>query len=153
FPVVDITLTRHQASVWTITAVRSLSLDDLDDTAQTRFADALDAFSHKIWRTRRANKGYKYDVAILHNPEEALPPSNKGALKSFQKADNELGLNVEFITWKGASRSDEYDARCIRETTNVDHHACQSAQNGGNMGLLVIDSPAGIVRCSNNVYL
>ena len=153
FPVIDITLTRHQASVWTITAVRSLSLDDLDDTAQTRFADALDAFSHKIWRTRRANKGYKYDVAILHNPEEALPPSNKGALKSFEKAGKELGLNVEFITWKDASRIGEYDALFIRETTKVDHHTYQIAQNAENMGLLVIDSPTDIMRCSNKVYL
>lgn len=153
FPVVDFILTRHRTSVWTITEVNCRSLDDLDDPAQTKFAEALDVFSSKIWRSRRANRSYKYDVAILHNPEEALPPSNKAALKAFAKAGREVGLNVEFITYKEASRIGEYDALFIRETTNVDHHTYRIAQSAENQGLLVIDSPTDIMRCSNKVYL
>ncbi|TVV43658.1 RimK family protein [Thalassolituus sp. C2-1] len=153
FPVLDIILTRHQPGVWTISRVHCCSLDDLDDAGQTRFAEALDAFSHKIWRNRRSGKRFKYDLAILHNPEEALPPSNKGALKAFEKAGKDLGLNVDFITWKDASRIGEYDALFIRETTRVDHHTYQIAQNAENQGLLVIDSPTDIMRCSNKVYL
>ncbi|MCT7359559.1 RimK family protein [Thalassolituus pacificus] len=153
FPVLDITLTRHQPGVWTISTVTCCSLDDLDDAGQTQFAEALNTFSHKIWRNRRSGKRFKYDLAILHNPEEALPPSNKGALKAFEKAGKDLGLNVDFITWKDASRIGEYDALFIRETTRVDHHTYQIAQSAENQGLLVIDSPTDIMRCSNKVYL
>lgn len=153
FPVVDIRLTRHRSAVWTISEVRCLSLDDLDDGEQTEFANALDTFSHKIWRTRRAIRSYKYDLAILHNPDEKLPPSNKGALKLFEKAGKEIGLNVEFITYKDAAHIGEYDALFIRETTNVDHHTYRLALSAENQGLLVIDSPADIMRCSNKVYL
>lgn len=152
FPVTDVTLTRHQAGVWTLTGIRCLSLDDMDEQSQSRFAEALDAFSHKIWRTRRS-KRFKYDVAILVNPEEALPPSNKGALKAFEKAGKDIGLNVDFITWRDASRVGEYDALFIRETTSVDHHTYAIAQSAENQGLLVIDSPTDIMRCSNKVYL
>ena len=153
FPVTDVTLTRHRAAVWTIDAVHCLALDDLDDEAQTLFANALDAFSHKIWRNRRSIRRYKYDLAILVNPEEALPPSNKGALKEFEKAGRDLGLNVDFITYRDAGRIGEYDALFIRETTRVDHHTYEIAQHAENLGLLVIDSPTDIMRCSNKVYL
>lgn len=153
FPAVNITLTRHRAGVWTITEVICLSLDDLDDPAQTEFAEALNLFSHKIWRTKRSTKGYKYDLAILYDPDEKLPPSNKAALKAFEKAGKEIGLNVEFITHLDASRVGEYDALFIRETTRVDHHTYAIAQAAENQGLLVIDSPGDIMRCSNKVYL
>ena len=153
FPVTEVTLTRHQASVWTIRDIRCLSLDDLDDEAQTRFAEALDAFSHKIWRIKRSGKRFKYDLAVLVNPDEELPPSNKGALKAFEKAGRDLGLNVDFITYRDAPRIGEYDALFIRETTRVDHHTYAIAQSAENQGLLVIDSPTDIMRCSNKVYL
>ncbi|MBQ0726329.1 MAG: RimK family protein [Thalassolituus sp.] len=153
FPVLDVTLTRHQAGVWTISNIQARSLDELDEAAETQFAAALDAFSHKIWRNRRSSKRYKYDLAILVNPDEQLPPSNKGALKAFEKAGKDIGLNVDFITHKDASRIGEYDALFIRETTRVDHHTYQIAQHAENLGLLVIDSPTDIMRCSNKVYL
>ncbi len=153
FPVLDVALTRLHANLWAISALKSLHLEELDDDAETEFANALDVFSHKIWHSRRSVKNYKYDLAILYNPEEKLPPSNKGALKNFEKAGKEIGLNVEFITHKEASRIGEFDALFIRETTNVDHHTYRIAQAAENQGLLVIDSPADIMRCSNKVYL
>ncbi|WP_300432558.1 RimK family protein [uncultured Thalassolituus sp.] len=153
FPVVDVSFTRVQANLWVISSVQVRALDELEEASQTEFAEALDTFSHKIWRTRRSSKRYKYDVAILVNPEEALPPSNKGALKAFEKAGKELGLNVDFITHRDANRVGEYDALFIRETTQVDHHTYRIAQSAENQGLFVIDSPTDIMRCSNKVYL
>ncbi|MDK2776321.1 MAG: RimK family protein [Pseudomonadota bacterium] len=153
FPVTDITLKRHQPDVWTIESVSVVALDQLSDEEQTLFASALDKFSHKIWRNRRSLKRYKYDLAILVNPDEKLPPSNKGALKAFDKAGRDLGLNVDFISYRDAARIGEYDALFIRETTRVDHHTYAIAQAAENQGLLVIDSPTDIMRCSNKVYL
>lgn len=153
FPVLDICLVRLQANLWAIRELKSLHLEELDDSDQDAFAQALDVFNRKIWRNKRSTKNYKYDVAMLYNPDEKLPPSNKGALKAFQKAGKEIGLNVELITHQSASRIGEFDALFIRETTNVDHHTYRLAQAAENQGLLVIDSPADIMRCSNKVYL
>lgn len=153
FPIVDICFKRIQENLWVIDLLNVRSLDELDDTGETEFAAALDAFSHKIWRNRRTMKRFKYDVAILVNPEEALPPSNKGALKAFEKAGKNVGLNVDFITARDESRIGEYDALFIRETTKVDHHTYRIAQAAENQGLFVIDNPTDIMRCSNKVYL
>lgn len=153
FPIADIAFKRIQENLWVIDQLNVRSLDELDDAGETEFASALDTFSHKIWRNRRSNKRFKYDIAILVNPEEALPPSNKGALKAFEKAGKDLGLNVDFITPRDENRIGEYDALFIRETTNVDHHTYRIAQAAENQGLLVIDSPTDIMRCSNKVYL
>jgi len=57
----------------------------LDDPEQTVFAEALDKFSKKVWRKGRARKAARYDLAMLINPEEKLPPSNRGALKNLLK--------------------------------------------------------------------
>jgi len=153
FPVFDTVLQRVRENLWIIQAISVVPLTALEDQDQTRFAEALDTFSSKIWRLKRINKRFKYDLAILVNPEEKLPPSNKGALTAFEKAGREAGLNVEFITWQDASRIGEYDALFIRETTNVDHHTYRIAQQAENAGLVVIDSPRDIMRCSNKVYL
>lgn len=153
FPVLDLCLVRLQANLWAIRELKSLHLEELGDADQEAFADALEVFNRKIWRNKRSAKNYKYDVAMLYNPDEKLPPSNKGALKAFQKAGKEIGLNVELITHQTASRIGEFDALFIRETTNVDHHTYRLAQAAENQGLLVIDSPADIMRCSNKVYL
>ncbi|MDF1763686.1 MAG: RimK family protein [Oleibacter sp.] len=153
FPLLNIRLKRVQEKLWVIDSIATLSLDQLDEPQQTFFAEALDSFSHKIWRNKRSAKRYKYDVAILVNPEEALPPSNKGALKAFEKAGKEIGLNVDFITPADAPRIGEYDALFIRETTKVDHHTYRMAQSAENQGLLVIDHPSDIMGCANKVYL
>jgi len=41
----------------------------------------------------------------------------------------------------------------IRETTAIDHHTYRLASRAENMGLVVIDDPASILRCCNKVYL
>lgn len=153
FPVLDIVLTKVQSDFWVIHQLDVPALDQLHEKEQDAFAAALDAFSHKMWRTRKASKGYKYDVAILVNPDEALPPSNKGALQAFVQAGKQMGLNMDFIHPTDASRIGEYDALFIRETTRVDHHTYRMAQLAENQGLVVIDSTRDIMRCSNKVYL
>lgn len=153
FPVFDLSLRRIQSGLWVIDQLSPVPMASLNEEEQTRFADALDQFSHKIWRLKKTSKTFKYDVAVLVNPDEALPPSNKGALNAFVKAGKSMGLNLEFITPAEAHRVAEYDALFIRETTRVDHHTYRIAQRAENAGLLVVDSTQDIMRCSNKVYL
>ena len=90
---------------------------------------------------------------MLVNPEEQLPPSDKKALKKFIQAGNELGVDVEVITQRNFLRLPEYDGLFIRETTNVNHRTYRFARRADAEGLVVIDDPGSILRCTNKVYL
>ena len=140
-------------SRWEIVSLRAVSPRGLDDAAQTEFADALDHFSRRIWRGARKRRRYRYDLAILVDPGESLPPSNRGALKSFIRAGRELGIDVELITRRDYPRLLEFDALFIRETTAIDHHTYRFARKAEAEGMVVIDDPGSILRCTNKVYL
>lgn len=150
-PVLRITLRLQQQ--WEITDLSAISPRHLDDGMQTLFAEALDKFSKKVWRKSRARKAARYDLAILINPSEQLPPSNRGALKKFINAGRQMGIDVELITHNHYGRIPEFDGLFIRETTAIDHHTYRFAKKAEAEGLVVIDDPTSILRCANKVYL
>ena len=102
-------------------------------------------------RTRKSSS--RYDLAILLDPEEKDPPSNEKALRRFEKAAVKLGLRPERIDRDDYGRLAEFDALFIRTTTRVDHYTYRFSQRAAAEGLVVIDDPVSIVRCSNKVYL
>ncbi|HEX4148599.1 MAG TPA: RimK family protein [Pirellulales bacterium] len=95
----------------------------------------------------------KYDLAILVNAEEPLPPSNDKALQRFVKAAESHGLHAEMIGRDDYARLAEFDALFIRETTAVGHHTYRFARRAAIEGLVVMDDPESILKCSNKVYL
>jgi glutathione synthase/RimK-type ligase-like ATP-grasp enzyme len=113
---------------------------------------ANEHFTGKRRRTRRRPVP-RYDLAILHNPDDTLPPSDTVALRRFERAAEALDLSVEFITKDDYGRLAEFDALFIRETTSVNHHTYRFAQRAAAEGLVVIDDPQSILKCSNKVYL
>ena len=150
-PVLEVSLVFRQQ--WEINGLKPVSHRVLDDPQQTVFAEALDKFSKKVWRKGRARKAARYDLAMLINPEEQLPPSNRGALKKFIKIGRELGIEVELISQQHYGRLPEFDALFIRETTGIDHHTYRFAKKAEAQGLVVIDDPTSMLRCANKVYL
>ena len=46
----------------------------------------------------------------------------------------------------------EFDALFIRETTAVNHHTYRFARRAPAEGMVVIDDPESIIRCTNKVY-
>jgi len=151
-PILEVTL-RYYAQHWEIVGLKAISHRHLDDAQQTVFADALDKFSTKVWRKGRTRKAARFDLAILVNPEEQLPPSNRGALKKFIKIGRQLGIEIEMITQHDYVRLPEFDGLFIRETTNIDHHTYRFAKKAEAEGLVVIDDPTSMLRCTNKVYL
>jgi glutathione synthase/RimK-type ligase-like ATP-grasp enzyme len=150
-PLLDIELRYRER--WQIVSLRAVSPGSLGDDAQTAFADALDHFSRQIWRGARKRRRYRYDLAILVDPGEALPPSNRSALKSFIRAGRGLGIDVELVTRRDYPRLPEFDALFIRETTAIDHHTYRFARKAEAEGMVVVDDPDSILRCTNKVYL
>lgn len=150
-PILQITLRLQQQ--WEISDLSAVSPKQLDDAMQSFFADALDKFSKKIWRKSRVRKTARYDMAILINPAETLPPSNRGALKKFMQVGRQMGIDVELITQNHYARIPEFDGLFIRETTAVDHHTYRFAKKAEAEGLVVIDDSTSILRCANKVYM
>ncbi|WP_245748784.1 RimK family protein [Oceanisphaera psychrotolerans] len=150
-PVLELTFKKR--SRWELAGLATLSPRELQGEEEDRFAEALEAYSRIIWRKPKATKRYRYDLAMLVNPDEALPPSDPKALKRFVKAGERAGVNVELVTRKDYQRLAEYDGLFIRETTAIDHHTFRFAQKAEHEGLVVIDSPTSILRCANKVFL
>ncbi len=138
---------------WAIEEVKSLSIHQLEEGEQDEFAAALDQFSDNVWKRPRRRRTYAFDLAILADPREQLPPSNRKALERFVVAGRQIGINVDLIAKRDYPRLTEYDGLFIRETTAVDHHTYQFAQKAEHLNIPVIDDPNSIVRCANKVYL
>lgn len=96
---------------------------------------------------------YRYDIAILFDPNTVDRPSNPRAIQRFCRAAEHLGMRPMVIGLEDYGRVAEYDALFLRETTYVNHHTYRFARRAQAEGLVVIDDPESIIRCTNKVYL
>ncbi len=94
-PILLVEFRRQQG--WHIEGVRPGVLNRLRSDQEDVFADALDGFSRRAWRMPRSRRVARYDMAILHDPDEALPPSSPQALANFVRVGASLGIDVELI--------------------------------------------------------
>jgi len=146
-------VTFERTDEWTIQQVSPLPFTRVppdDHPMVLAFAEKF--FSKKAFRRSR-QQHYAYDLAILSNPHEAAPPSDAEALQKFMQAAERAGFNAELITRDDYSRLAEFDALFIRETTAVNHHTYRFARRAHAEGLVVIDDPWSILRCTNKVFL
>ncbi len=150
-PILQVTLRFRER--WFIESIKPTSINTLQEGEEDLFAHALETFNKSVWRKPKSRKKYRYDLAILVNPEEKLPPSDKAALKKFVTVGKQLGLDVDLITKKDYVRLAEYDALFIRETTAIDDHTYRFAKRAEMEGMVVIDDPQSILRCTNKIYL
>jgi glutathione synthase/RimK-type ligase-like ATP-grasp enzyme len=138
---------------WQLRNIRPLAMSELSaDQRSFVLQAAHEYFSVKRRRAPRRPQS-RYDLAILHDPADPMPPSNKRALARFEAAAEALDMGVEFITREDAGRLAEFDALFIRETTSVNHHTYRMARRAQAEGLVVIDDPDSILKCTNKVYL
>lgn len=128
-------------------------LKALDAAGRELFARGLDAYTRRAPPARQAAAAPRYALAVLHDPKEAMPPSNAKALERLEKAGRALGVRVDRISRRDIARLAEYDALFVRETTNLDHHTYRFARRAEAEGIPCIDDAASILRCCNKVYL
>lgn len=138
---------------WQINFIKTVSLQNLREEQRSEFVDGLQHYLSSRRRSQKQRSQARYDMAILHNPDEKLPPSNMGALRKFIQAGKQLGLDVELIRSKDYNCLGEYDALFIRETTAIEHHTYRFATRAEAEGIVVMDDPNSIVKCTNKVYL
>lgn len=138
---------------WFIQSIKTIALDEIPETHLSMVnLFAKEYFDKKRYMPARPDK-YAYDLAILVNPDEKSPPSDRRAIQKFIDAAEDIGFSTELVTRKDYHRIGEFDALFIRETTGVNHHTYRFARRAQSEGLVVIDDPDSILRCSNKVYL
>lgn len=150
-PILDVKLVWRER--WQLETIRACTFEDLNSPEREQFLADMAAFTQRVWRRPRQRKSSRWDLAILVNPEEKLPPSNPQALKRMQRAGNKLGLSCELINPHDYGRLSEFDALFIRETTEINHHTYRFARKAQLEGLVVMDDPTSILRCCNKVFL
>lgn len=150
-PIMRVTLANRPKNQ--IENIQNLYLEELNEQQEDLFALALDTFNQKVWRQARHHKVARFDLAILHDPEEKLPPSNKGALNKFISLARKMNVNAELITEEDTARLLEFDGLFIRQTTALNHLTYRLAQKAHQADMVVIDDPLSIIRCTNKVYL
>jgi glutathione synthase/RimK-type ligase-like ATP-grasp enzyme len=100
----------------------------------------------------RPDEEFRYDLAILWSKDDPNAPSDERAIRRFIRAARSRGIRAVVIEPDEAARIAEYDALFIRETTAVEHHTFRMARRADREGMVVLDDPQSIIRCSNKVY-
>ncbi|WP_019603865.1 RimK family protein [Teredinibacter turnerae] len=133
--------------------VTRVSLASLSEAEQSFAQEVLASYARQSWRKRGASKKYRWEMAMLVDENEAVPPSDKGALSRFISAGKKLGIRIQQVTAAEIGSLNQYDGLFIRETTAIDHHTYRLAREAEESGLVVMDDPESILRCCNKVYL
>ncbi len=137
---------------WIIKSIKVRTFNTIGTEEQSlMYQFALNYFNKKRHNYPKLTN-YTYDIAVLVNPNEENPPSNNEALEKLRIAANKKGVYLEFITKKDRDKINEFDALFIRETTNVNHYTYEFSRLAFAEGLVVIDDPWSILRCSNKIY-
>ena len=149
-PLFEVTFVKSDS--WIIKNMKVLTLEKItDDNVDIVNASAKKYFNKKRFEKSKL-KNYKYDIAVLVNPDEKTPPSCPKALQKFKKAANKKGLYLEFIARADVNKINEFDALFIRETTNVNDYTYEFSRIAYSEGLVVVDDPWSIMKCSNKIY-
>ncbi|MBF0175901.1 MAG: RimK family protein [Magnetococcales bacterium] len=152
FPLIKIRI-RRKTKRWAITSIRPLGLHQVYTAQRAFFETSLRSYTRAPARPKANRVPELYNLAILHDPHEALPPSNPKALERFIRVSRALRMEVELITRKDYHRIPEFDALFIRETTGLNHHTFHFARKAEQEGLPVIDDTSSIIRCANKIFL
>lgn len=134
-------------------SLRSPALAELKDAQRSNFLTVLGESAASRWGRDSSAREYRWEMCILVDPEEKVPPSNRGAIKRFVRAAEKLGIQASVMSAEQILDINRFDALFIRETTAIDHHSYRFACEAESNNLVVIDDPTSILRCCNKVFL
>lgn len=137
---------------WEIKSLRPIAASEIPPEHHEFVVRAATEYFAGRHRTVRRPTS-RYDLAILVDPAEEHPPSDRAAIQKFVRAAQDLGVGADVIGPDDLGSISEYDALFLRETTRVHHHTYRFARRAAAEGLVVIDDPDSILRCGNKVFL
>ena len=130
-----------------------VGINTLNEDERAFFLRALEAHTRRTWKTAKTRTPAKYTLAVLHDPQEKLPPSSQESIRHFAKVAQRFSIDVEPIQKGDLDKLAEYDALFIRVTTSIDNYTYRFARRAQQEGMPVIDDPQSMIRCTNKVYL
>lgn len=151
YPLLKVSLKKEKK--WSIVRISPLGIHKIPMHMSDFFEQSIREYTRVPLRKKPVRKTSIYDLAILVNPNEKLPPSDDKAIERFIKAGKSLRLDCEIIYASDFHRISEFDALFIRETTVLDNHTFRFARKAEEEGLPVIDDSRSILRCTNKVFL
>ncbi len=151
-PLLCVRFERHGPQ-WSLRNVRPITANDVSSDALGFVTRAAADYFMGQGKRLKKRPSPRFDLAILHDPDNPEPPSNEKAMHKFKKAAEELSMRVEFITRTDIGRLSEFDALFIRDTTFVNHYTYRFSRRALAKRLVVIDEPDSILKCNNKVYL
>lgn len=139
---------------WSIRRAEVLSVAEIPPHHRDFVQESAARYFSERASTVRFRRRTRFDLAILHNPSEHHnAPSDDGALRKFIKAARNQEVFAELITKDDSGRIAEFDALFIRETTRINDHTYRFSRRAAAEGMVVIDDPVSIARCTNKVFL
>lgn len=143
----------RQQEQWRLRSIHPIAANDIPPAHHDFVLQAAADYFTEPGRLIRRQPPSRYDLAILHDPDNREPPSNPKAMQKFAKAAELLGLQPEFITHADIGRLAQFDGLFIRDTTFANHYTYRFSRRAVAEGLVVIDDPDSILKCNNKVYL
>lgn len=153
FPVPFLRASFTNNGKWMLNDVEPIAANGIPEDHYPFVAEvAQQYFAKGRYKAPKSTK-YRYHLGILYNAEDKTAPSNEKAIEKVIKAAGEYGISCETINKNDYGRIAEFDALFIRETTAVNHYTYRFARKAEGEGLVVIDDPSSILKCTNKVYL
>jgi glutathione synthase/RimK-type ligase-like ATP-grasp enzyme len=137
---------------WRLASLRLGNASEVPESHREFAIQSAETYFERRHATPR-KQVFRYDLAILWSEDDPAAPSDEPAIRRMIRAFARHGIHAEIIGPEDYGRIEEYDALFIRETTAVNHRTFRFASRAVAEGLVVIDDPEAIVRCTNKVYM
>lgn len=151
-PLIEVVFS-YNSNGWSIQNISPMSVSEVPEEHKEFMIESAKEYLSKKRIFAPKEKSFRYSMAVLYDEESKEKPSNKGAIKKFIRAGNNLGIDIDLISKEDYSDIAEYDMLFIRETTDVNNHTFRFSRRAEAEGLEVIDDPNSILKCCNKVYL
>lgn len=137
---------------WSIQNISPIPTSEVPESHRPSIVEfAKEYFAETPHAKRRKNA--RFNLAMLVDPSDKTPPSNEKALKNFERAADDLDLSLHRITRDDYGELLEYDGLFIRSTTAVNDFTYRFSRRADTEGMVVIDDPDSIMKCTNKVFL
>jgi glutathione synthase/RimK-type ligase-like ATP-grasp enzyme len=138
---------------WEIKSLNPISTNEIPEAHREMVLDLAKDFFTKGRAHPTRKSPPRFSLAILADRDDSTPPSDAKALEKFAAAGERLSFSVELLEKDDYGRVAEFDALFIRSTTAVNNYTYRFARRAEAEGLVVIDDPESIVKCTNKVFL
>jgi glutathione synthase/RimK-type ligase-like ATP-grasp enzyme len=144
---------RKCADKWIAHSVQMITLQDIAQASKAALIRAATECLQGHRKRSREPAAGRPRIAILKTHGLAPHPSNALAIEKFIRAAELLDMDAEVISEGDEQRLSQFDGLFIRDTTSINHFTYRMSRSASLAGLVVIDDPDSILRCTNKVFL